>query len=158
MPRVLIIAYGNPLRSDDGLAWRAAEALQGKFDPQEVEIITLHQLGPELAESASHSECVIFLDASTGPGQPGEVQIRELSAEISEQSEAPRFCHALSAQNVVGMAAQLYSAKPRAFSAAIVGQSFDHGEGLSAPVAVALPELLRRIEVLVTQFIDRKGH
>ena len=39
MPSVLIIAYGNPLRSDDGLAWHAAKAIEGKFGSSEVEIL-----------------------------------------------------------------------------------------------------------------------
>ena len=77
-PRLLIVAYGNPLRSDDGVAWRAAAALPETFLPEEAEIVTVHQLGPELAESASRSECVIFVDAASGPGHPGEIQAKEV--------------------------------------------------------------------------------
>jgi Ni,Fe-hydrogenase maturation factor len=47
--RVLIIAYGNPMRSDDGLAGRAADGLEGKYPPSEVEMLRVHQLAPELA-------------------------------------------------------------------------------------------------------------
>ena len=31
MARLLIIGYGNPLRGDDGLGWRAAEDLAREF-------------------------------------------------------------------------------------------------------------------------------
>ena len=62
--RVLIIAYGNPLRCDDGVAWRAAEALEGKFPSEQVEILRLHQLAPELADAVRQRELVLFVDAA----------------------------------------------------------------------------------------------
>ena len=39
MARVLIIAYGNPMRCDDGLAWRAADEFERKLSDFEVEIL-----------------------------------------------------------------------------------------------------------------------
>src|SRR6476469_3025021 len=105
-PRRLIVAYGNPLRSDDGVAWRAAAALQETFLPEQAEILTLHQLGPELAESASRSECVIFVDAAACPGRPGEIQVKELSESDSE-TDSSAFCHAMSPSHVLALAAQL---------------------------------------------------
>ncbi len=148
MPRILIIAYGNPLRSDDGVGWRAAEAMESRFSGESVEIVRLHQLGPELAESASRSECVIFVDAATGPGSPGEVQVKKLSPGSAESAEMPRFCHALSPAHVLSLAAQLYGARPRAFSTTVVGENFNHGESLSPAVQAAIPALLSRIEEL----------
>jgi hydrogenase maturation protease len=149
MPRVLIIAYGNPLRSDDGLAWRAAESLQGKFSAEDVEILCLQQLGPELAETASRCECVIFIDAASGSGSPGEVQIREFFRDNSGPAETSRFCHALPPSAILGLAAQLYGTRPQAFSATVSGENFEHGESLSPAVAAALPDLLARIEELI---------
>ena len=75
MNNALIIGYGNPLRSDDGFGWHAsrllAQALAGQDvgaplvgalewagtrpAPTTVEIITCHQLTPELAEPLSQS-------------------------------------------------------------------------------------------------------
>ena len=147
MPPLLIVAYGNPLRTDDGVAWRAAEALQKIFRPDQAEILTLHQLGPELAEYASRSECVIFVDAASGPGRPGEIQAKELS-ESDADSKSSAFCHAVSPAHVLALAAQLYNCRPRAFSTTIVGENFNHGESLSPVVEAALPALLARIEEL----------
>lgn len=157
MPRVLIVAYGNPLRSDDGIAWQAAESLQGKFSPDEVEITCLQQLGPELAETASRSECVIFVDAASGSGAPGEAQVREFSRENTAM-EASRFCHALPPSAILGLAAQLYGSRPRAFSATLTGEKFEHGELLSPVVAAALPTLVARIEELVQSCLSRGGN
>ena len=150
---VLIIAYGNPLRSDDGVAWRAAAALQEIFSPEQAEILTLHQLGPELAESVSRSHCVIFVDSAAGPGRPGEIEVKELSSTNLEAAEPPGFCHAVSPENVLGLAAQLYKATPKAFSATVVGENFHHGESLSGPVETALPSLLARITELSKEFV-----
>ena len=150
--KVLIVAYGNPLRSDDGVAWRAAESLQKIFSQGDVEILTMHQLGPELAENVSRSQCAIFVDAATGPGRPGEIGVKELSSAESEAAEFSAFCHAVSPANVLALAARLYQATPKAFSVSIVGEDFQHGESLSPAVEGALPSLLARIEELASRF------
>ena len=156
MPRVLIIAYGNPLRSDDGVAWRAAEALRKQFSPAEIEIEIdcLHQLSPELAETASRFPCVIFVDAASLPeGHPGEIRVGELGSKDPADS-ATHFSHALSPHAIVRLAETLYGAKPRAFAVTVTGQNFDYGEGLSPAIAAVLPHLVARIEVLVRDWDD----
>ncbi len=148
MPRVLIIAYGNPMRCDDGLAWRAADELERKFPTHELEILRTHQLAPELAETVSRLQAVIFVDAASSDGpnaQPGEVR----EAPIGLPEGQPRFSHHLSPCAVIALASQLYGAHPRAFSVTITGQCFDHGEGLSPVVAAAIPALVARIEALI---------
>jgi hypothetical protein len=49
--RVLIIGYGNPLRTDDGLGWRAAYRLAASLKDAPVEALAVHQLTPELGEA-----------------------------------------------------------------------------------------------------------
>ena len=149
MPRVLIIAYGNPLRSDDGVAWRAADELERRFSGGDVEILRTHQLAPELAEAVSRSEAVIFMDAAAASdsGHPGEVG----SAQVGLPETPVRFSHQLSPSSVMALARQLYGASPRAFSVTLTGECFDHGEALSSVVAAALPAFVARIETLVQQ-------
>ena len=147
MPRVLIIAYGNPLRSDDGVAWRAADALEGKLPDPDIEILQMHQLAPELAENLSRVEAVIFVDAAD-KGEPGEIHCEELSP----TGEA-RFAHQLSPGALVLLARQVYGRSPRAFSLTLTGECFDHGEALSSAVVSALPALVARIEALVCQLL-----
>jgi hydrogenase maturation protease len=149
MHRLLIIGFGNPLRSDDGVAWRAVEALQKKFPNDEVEILCLHQLVPEMAESVSGSGCVIFIDAAAAPGPPGEIKIEELQPAARRHANAPAFGHVLSPQAILGLALQLYGSTPRSFCATVTGANFEHGESLSPPVAAALPGLINRIRTLI---------
>ena len=156
MPRILIIAYGNPMRSDDGLAWRAADALESKFDGAEVEVLRSHQLTPELAETVSRSQAVLFVDAASPDGgnrQPGEV----CSTEVHVSKSTRRFSHQLSPSAVVGLAQELYGAGPRAFSVTLTGQSFGHGELLSPVVEAAIPALVARIEGLVRSLLSAES-
>jgi hydrogenase maturation protease len=163
MPRILIIAYGNPLRSDDGLAWRAADQLEGKFSPEEVEILRLHQLAPEQAETASHFECVVFVDAAHPHTndrweiRPGDVRIAPIRPGDSGSAEPPRLFHAISPESVLALASGLYKATPTAFTATVTGENFGHGEFLSPAVAGALPTLTGSIEALVRKILAREA-
>ena len=153
MPRILIIAYGNPMRSDDGLAWRAADELEKKLAVADAEILCLHQLAPELAEAVSRSAAVIFVDAASADGsngRPGAVR----SVEVDTPEGPPRFSHQLSPGTVVALARQLYGVRLRAFSVTLTGQSFGHGESLSPVVEAAIPALVARIETLVQSLLS----
>lgn len=150
MPRVLIIAYGNPLRSDDGVAWRAADILAEKFSTPDVEILHLHQLAPELADTLRAFDRVLFVDAALSEDSgtaPGTVRVEEI---FSETPDPARFSHAFSPQKVVGLGAELYGARPRAFVVTICGANFEHGSALSMLVRNALPELISTLERLVS--------
>jgi hydrogenase maturation protease len=156
MPHILIIAFGNPMRCDDGLAWRAADALEGKFIGAEIEILRSHQLTPELAESVSRSQAVIFVDAASpdgSNGRPGEVR----SVEVDTPEGPPRFSHQLSPGAVVALARQLYGVRLRAFSVTLTGQNFGHGESLSPVVEAAIPVLVARIEGLVQSLVSTES-
>jgi hydrogenase maturation protease len=158
MPRVLIVAYGNPLRSDDGVAWRAADALEAKIPKPEVEILRLHQLGPELSEIASHSESLIFIDAASFPsGIPGEMRVAEIRSESADRTDAASFSHVLTPQTVITLTDALYGIKPRALVVTVTGANFDHGESLSPPVEAALPVLIDRIEGIVQSLVREKA-
>jgi hydrogenase maturation protease len=157
MPRILIVAYGNPLRSDDGVAWRAADGLEAKLAKSEVEIVRLHQLAPEIAERANRSDAIIFIDAASDPSSlPGEIRVEEIRSERTDAKTASRYSHALSPQTVMTLAESLYGAKPRAILVTVTGANFDHGESLSAPVDAALPVLIDRIEGIVRPLLRKR--
>ena len=153
MPRVLIVAYGNPLRCDDGVAWRAADTLQKKFS-SDVEILRLHQLAPEVADTAREFKLVLFVDAACvddiDNSRAGDVRVREIYADADCHGPG-HFSHVYSPGRVLDLARELYSATPRAFVITMAGENFDHGDSLSARVASALPELIARIEDLIKE-------
>jgi len=159
MPPVLIVAYGNPLRSDDGVARLAAEALEDKFSPRDVEIVRLHQLAPEVADDIQNRELVLFIDAacvdSAEGGRTGEIRVHEVSRKEIDERPHEHFTHTYSPARVLCLARELYGAAPRACVITVAGENFGHGERLSSPVAEALPQLLVRIEQLVESSIPK---
>ena len=144
--RTLILAYGNPLRSDDGVAWRAAELLEKKLDSADVEIMCTHQLMPELAERIAYAKGVIFIDAAQGE-QAGRVQYTSVIA----ASDSTNFTHLLSPAQLFTLSQTLYGTIPQGFSVSIAANSFEHGETLSNAIQMALPELVDAIVKLVSQ-------
>jgi hydrogenase maturation protease len=144
MPQVLIIAYGNPLRCDDGVAWRAAEELARANLSEDVEIITRYQLMPELAADVSQVSLVVFVDAGRN-GVPGQV----VSARTKPQRQSSAFTHEFSPASILGLAQELYGRCPEAFSVSVCGERFDHGEGISTKVTESLPDLIAAIKRLV---------
>ncbi len=157
MPRVLIVAYGNPLRCDDGIAWRAADALAERFTKAQLEIVRVHQLAPELADAVRNRELVLFVDAACvddlNNNRPGEILISKLSNDQIQKYPPGQFSHVYSPAKVLGLARELYRADPKAFVITIAGENFGHGDCLSTPVANSLPELIGTITHLVNDTV-----
>lgn len=148
-PRTLIVGFGNPLRGDDGVGWTAAQQLESQFSDPGVRVLACHQLTPELAADAAWVDRLVLIDASSET-TPGSVVVEKL-----EPSEIPTnsFSHHLRPTDLLDCARQLYGSCPEAWMVSIGGESFEHGDKLSIPVAAALPEALARVESLVKQEI-----
>ena len=58
---VLVLAYGNPLRRDDGVGWVIGERLAELLPEEAVDVRVLHQLTPELAEPISRASRAFWL-------------------------------------------------------------------------------------------------
>ncbi|HKF48993.1 MAG TPA: hydrogenase maturation protease [Terracidiphilus sp.] len=149
-PCVAIIAYGNPLRSDDGIGWHAAEILRKELDSVQVEVVCVHQLTPDIAANLADADGVIFLDAAQ-TGEPGEIRCARVEANESGQ----QFSHSLSPGQVLALADHLYGKQPDAFMVSVAGESFDHGDALSETLQSALPALVRTVVGLIARLAPR---
>ena len=149
MTQILIVGYGNPLRCDDGVGWRAAEALSRSLPFPEIEIVIRHQLTPELADNLRYADLVFFIDAAHD-GQPGELTCEPLTLQPGIIGS-----HQLSPARLLALAQQLYGATPRAFAVSLCGECFDHGSTLSANVEAGLPKLTALVENLTTDMMAR---
>jgi hypothetical protein len=69
----LLIAIGNPLRGDDGVAWRLAEQA-GRLRPA-MAVRSVQQLTPELSAELLLASRLLFIDAWLAPG--GEPSLAE---------------------------------------------------------------------------------
>jgi hydrogenase maturation protease len=141
----LIIGYGNPLRGDDGLGWRAAERLTAILHESKARVIACHQLTPELAEPISRADLVIFIDAEeTEPA--GKLFCRRIS---TRAAPLVAFSHHLTPAALLICARELYGACPEAITFSVSGQNFACSEELSPGVAAVLPRLTERVCRLV---------
>jgi len=144
MSRLLIIGYGNPLRGDDGIGPAAADRLRDLLDNRSVDVVSLHQLTPELAQPISLAERIVFIDAAVGPA-PGSIVERKI-----EPSDLPRaFTHHATPEGLLAMARSLYGRAPQATLMTVTAAQFEFGSGLSPVATTAVAALVERISSLL---------
>jgi hydrogenase maturation protease len=147
--RALIIGYGNPLRCDDGFGWHAAQQLATHLHRADVEVLARHQLTPELAETASHFQLVVFIDAARDL-PPGELRCAKIKrGENHGQLDAPSFSHFLTPESLLALTAELYSQSPEAYCIAVGGESFAEGESLSSTMQAAFDPVKAQVRSLL---------
>jgi len=141
MGKVLIIGYGNPLRGDDGFGWHASRVIAKELAGRDAEVITCHQLTPELAEPLSQSNHAVFIDADA-EGEPGEIHWREV---LPQAPASSALTHTCSPAGLLESATRLYGRCARAVVVTVSAQSFDYGDSLSPVVSAALPKVVERV-------------
>src|ERR1700723_1628969 len=80
----VVLACGNTVRGDDGVAWTIGSEIEqsivrGSSQYADVEVILTHQLLPEHAEPLSKTNLAIFVDCSAvaDPGVVSTIQVRQ---------------------------------------------------------------------------------
>jgi hydrogenase maturation protease len=141
--RSLVVGYGNPLRGDDGIGWHAAAALAADPRLADTDVLTRHQLTPELAEDIATARLAVLIDASLGD-TPGCVSIREVAP--APASPAPSWSHHLRPEDVVGLAQALFGATPQVFLVTVTGAHFGYGTQLSPTVSDCMSRVLTIVE------------
>lgn len=153
MAKILVIGYGNPLRSDDGFGLRAVEQLKKDLKGQEVELMECQQLTPELAERVAKSDLVLFVDADTN-GVSGTTHTRRITPTPAQNSDT--LMHHLDPSGLLGLTQALYKKTPEAMLLTVTGECFGYGTQLSAEVAKALPGVVHHIEEIIEQAVHPK--
>lgn len=148
MARILILGYGNPLRSDDGLGWQIAVELFRANRSPDIEVLPCHQLTPELADPVSRAELVLFIDCARD-GQPGELRCDE----VQVRSVSESFTHNLAPAALLGLSSELYGSCPRAYLLTICGQNFEPGESLSSAVIEKIADLKSTVRRLIQEYL-----
>jgi len=150
----IVLACGNALRGDDGIALYLAHQLYGVIEDANTEIVCSHQWLPEQAEDLSRASLAVFLDASVAV-PAGEVRVQPV---CGGGEMAGATSHSVSPQLLITLALDLYGKTPdKAFLVTIGGSSFEPGAEFSEPVRQAIPTALRRIAVLLSEECVRVG-
>lgn len=152
MIRLLIIGFGNPLRSDDALGWHIAQELLRGRVPDDVQVVAAQQLTPEMSEAVSRAEHVLFVDAARH-GEAG----RLICEQLEPAASSARHTHDLSPAMVLGLAKALYGRSPGAHLLTIAGGSFETGEAMSPAVVAAIPAALQQIRGLMADDPDKRA-
>ncbi|MFY9843669.1 MAG: hydrogenase maturation protease [Terriglobales bacterium] len=147
--QVLIIGFGNPLRSDDGFGCHTARELTTRLRGLNIEVLARQQLAPELAETASHFQLVIFIDAAVDL-QPGTLLCEKITqTKTSRQWEASSFSHSLTPASLLACTSELYGRFPEAYCISVGGESFAEGESISPTMLAAFEPLLAQVRSLL---------
>lgn len=117
----LLIGYGNPLRGDDAIGYRVAEAVEARGF-RGVSALCRQQLAPELAEPIAAAARVVFLDARLPDGRAGLSAERlwpppagSGSADGAQPTSAGALDHAWSPTALLSLARAIYGRAPQAW-------------------------------------------
>ena len=144
-PFLLVIGYGNTVRSDDGVGPRLAETV-GTLRLPHVRTMICQQLSPEHSGLVSQAQTVVFVDASVD--EPHEVQLRPLEAGHSSQLMA----HAADPRTVLALARDVFGHVPEAWWLTIPAVNLEFSEELSPATEAGFHEGLRRLKFLAGHF------
>lgn len=141
---LLVIGYGNELRSDDGVGPKVAAAVT-EWNSTGIRALPCHQLTPELAEPIASAKQVVFVDAAAASA--GCVQLRQLDpidgAEVMTHSADPRW--------LLSLAKQVFGSCPTAWSLSIPTENLGFGEELSSLARKGLKDALDKIRSMAAQ-------
>ncbi|MBL6929105.1 MAG: hydrogenase maturation protease [Rhodospirillales bacterium] len=148
--KYLLIGYGNPLRSDDGVGCHVAgefvddaPALMGAASA-DVHVVSVGELAPELAEPVAQSERVVVVNASYGE-LPGEFTVRRV--EPASEADGPAS-YVYDPATLAAWARGTDGKAPEILVVAVGAANCAFGQGLSPDVAEAVPSVLEKIAAL----------
>ncbi len=140
---LLVLAFGNPLRGDDGAAHYAAQLLEGNSAFPGT-VLCVHQLTPDLAATLNAYDRVIFLDARL-PDVNNEVNVMRLEAETATP---PGLGHTLSPAQLLAIARALDGQVPEAWLITIPAEEFAFGFSLSPTALRGAQEAARVVTAM----------
>ena len=145
--RILVLAYGNPGRLDDGLGPALAERLDALALPH-VRVESDLQLQLEDATAIAEHDVVIFADATVSGPAPFTFRPVEPGGTLSFTT------HSISPEALLALAREHFHADTAGWVLAVRGYSFDDfGDGLTQEAAANLDDAVR---FLVDSLRDRR--
>ncbi len=155
MAEILIIGYGNTLRSDDGVGQRVAE-LVAEWNLPNVRSLPVHQLTPELAEPISQAELVIFVDAYPATSEQG-LQVHKLADETPfppferGELEGLNIGHSGNPRSLLALSQLVYKNAPPAWWILVPAVNFEFGESFSAKTTENIQYTLAQIQQIIVK-------
>jgi hydrogenase maturation protease len=150
---VLVVGYGNALRTDDGVGWHVADRLAADPRFDDVEVLQRHQLTPELALDFASANSVVLVDASNAVPAGAFTITRVQPAATADTT----WSHHVDSPALIALALDLYGRAPDVFVVSCGAESFEMGDRLSPVVAAALPRIVEAVAALVANRVADRG-
>ncbi|MGP8184676.1 MAG: hydrogenase maturation protease [Terracidiphilus sp.] len=149
--RCLVLACGNPLRSDDGVGLRLADWATQRFQSDaSVRVLSSQQWTPDLAHEIASADSLLFVDCSV-ESAPGRIVLAPVSMASGEPASTT---HHMDPPGLLALAHSLYGSRPAHAMLLTVGaSSMELGETLTGPVQAAMPRAQRVLEKTVLRFL-----
>lgn len=145
---VLVIGFGNTLRSDDGVGPRVAMAVASWRRPG-LKAIAVPQLTPELAQPLAAAELAIFVHSRL-VGEDTSVRILRLS----HSAAIGTLGHASDPGSLLSLGDAIYGRSPISWLITVPAADLTLGEDLSATAERGAVEALERIAALIEENLD----
>lgn len=143
--KIVVIGYGNTLRSDDGFGPAVAERLQSSVADPRVRVLSRQLLTVELVADLEPADLCVLVDAVT-QGHVGAITVREIAPEPTEPAT---LGHELSAASLIGLTRQICGRAPVCILVSTVAQNMDLGETLSDDVAALVDAAVTEISARI---------
>jgi hydrogenase maturation protease len=152
---VLVVGYGSPLRTDDGVGPVVAACLAADPRMAGADVRLAHQLTPELAPDIAAARLLVLVDAADDLAA-GDVAVRELrpgggggpagDEAAGRAGDGPPLTHHVDPDSLLALARALWGASPPTALVGVGPASLELGEELTPAVAAAVP---RAVEAVV---------
>jgi hydrogenase maturation protease len=147
--KILLHAYGNPGRQDDGLGNECIARMEGwirKGDHKNIATDSSYQLNIEDASVIADYDIVIFIDASKG-------EINSYSFEpVAAQKSQSFSTHSVSPSALLALCTELFQRTPLVYLLQIKGYEWEFGEGLSREAGENLRNAIQFLQSTVLDF------
>ena len=149
--KFLVIGYGNPLHSDDGIGSQVVALLEAQQYPN-VRTIAMPYLRPELSGRLAAATHVIFVDAcKTGIANGPTIQpITAYGVETSGAS-IPALGHGCDPGSLLALTASAYGRVPQAWWVKVPASDFGEGTQLSSLAEAGVMAALGQINAFICQ-------
>lgn len=145
---ILVYAYGNPGRQDDGLGTALVNRLEAwvaELDLKGIDFDSNYQLNIEDAEAISKYNTVVFIDASTE-------DIHDfILTPVTGEMEVSFTTHAASPGYIVKLCGELFNRFPEVYLLHIKGYEWEFQEGLSPMAEINLAKALEFMKGFVSK-------
>ncbi|MGO9514787.1 MAG: HyaD/HybD family hydrogenase maturation endopeptidase [Steroidobacteraceae bacterium] len=151
----LVLGFGNLLLSDDGAGIQVVERLRAEFGGDGADFIDAGTLSFSLLPYIEATDSLLVIDAADINGPPGAIGLFEgMAMDAFLLSARRRSVHEVGLIDLLDMA-RLRDCLPRRRALLCIQPGrIDWSEQLSAPVAHALPEVVREAAVLLERWTN----